>query len=582
MRRSVWFVVTAVLSAGLQVGTAVAAHADVAAPVLAPADGAQLTSTDAVLSATYDVVAGELSSIVVTDSDGTRVPCADRVGFAVGSHVVRCAVRDLAPGAELTATATLRDIHNQIVRTDSWTVSVATPVLASTSPASGQLVAGTVDDPAPGPGHAVTASFDRPLDSTTSTARLFAVASGVRTAVVATVAVTGSTITVEPAEDLPTGEYALVARAVSDDAGQASTPVTVEFGVGDTGALPSAPVPAVPTASQLADSMAVTLSAPLDAIVGLVVYDPAHPQTVNRSETLVRTACVIAGQTFCLRGSLPVSGLDAGSYAWYADVRSGSSTRSTPDHPLQLLSPVVPAAPTNVVASGPTSDTDPPYMHVNAQVGPDVVAAYVTAAADGVNASRSVAVARAAQQVEANLSMLGFADGPFTITVTPVNAAGVAGTPATATATKESVPMAVQPPTGRLVGAIGPMTVFVSEDFLPASTVVVKDAAGHAVAGLVGRDHVSHELRFRPDFPLTTQTYSVHAVVYAATCTSTDLATCEQVDTTFAQPVDATPDPATAITVTPRLPDPGVNTVVVAGHGTPGDAVEVDVGSSGT
>src|SRR4051794_29095460 len=98
MRRAVWFATVGLVAALVQAAP-VTAHADVAAPVVTPADGSALSATSAVFTATYDVIPGDFSRLGVRDAaTGVAFPCADQVPFADGD-TLRCAVRDLTSGA---------------------------------------------------------------------------------------------------------------------------------------------------------------------------------------------------------------------------------------------------------------------------------------------------------------------------------------------------------------------------------------------------------------------------------------------------------------------------------------------------
>jgi hypothetical protein len=536
------------------------------AAVVSPPDGTALSSTEAVLTATYDVVAGIGSRLLVHDNTSNRtVACADEVLFSAGMKVLRCHVRDLIPGHAYRAQAVLRDTAGVAVRGDTWNFTVDAPVATGSWPADRSTVAGSADDPAPGPGKPLTATYDRPLDPAASTALLFATSAGRRTAVSATTTVVGDSVFVEPAATLAPAQYSLVIHAT--DASGATSARTVEVVVGASATLPG--VPEVTTPSRLSPvPESITNRVTTGTLAGLVVYDPAHPDVFRQLDPVPSVLCQISSSSSgCASGLLPVGDLPAGTYSWYSYSRDRAGfTASGPDG--QVTVPAGPAALTQLAATAPTAAADPPIVHVT---GATEAAAVVVSATSG--GSTSVAVEPTAGVLDVTLPAGPLDDGVVQVSARAVDALGAGPAAATTSAAKESVPLRLitadpAPVTGPLDG----IRLWLSESVRAESTLLVRDASDTAVPGTttVG---MRRQLSFTPQHPLMTQTYTVEVKAYAASCTAADLSSCEQVDQVIHQPVDATaPPPLSSIVVDPRLPLPTAP-VTVSGRGVPGDLV---------
>jgi hypothetical protein len=536
--------VLALLLGGLLQLPSVAVAAQATAPVRVstfPTDGATVTATDVTVTATYDQRVRIRALTVVDDTTGRELSCLDVYFESQDGTTVRCRVLDLPPGHTFRA-------YPFGASSESWQFTVSAPTITSTA----------LDPTQP-----LAVTYDRALEPGTTTARLMSSVRGTRTSVAATVTITGATVTVTPSAPLPDGEYALVL----DASGAART---LEVFAGSHGAVPGFAPTMLRAACCSTHPEAFQLGVPPGSTLGLVVYDPAHPDVQRRTEVTAST-CESSADVSCRVAVLPVAALPAGSYAWYADARLGDVTASTADHPLVLGPP--PPAPTAVSATAPQSSTDSPYVHVTAAVDPAVVGVVVQLRA------HLAYVAADRGTIGAYLYVGNEPDGDLPVRLTAYDAAGQPSPLATATAPKESVPLALRSavrPTVRYE----PLSVEFSEPIRDDSTLAVLTPAGKAVPGTLEADSAARGvLSFTPRQTLPSGTYHLVVTAYARSCPPPATTTCERISTTVDQLVDITPPAAvTAIIVTPRVSSSS-QSVVVSGHATAGDTLVVQVGS---
>lgn len=572
--------VVAMVAATLQLaGASAASAALIAPPTMFPADGAVVHTTDLTATATY---AAPLSTSVPVVHVGAQdvttsssLGCLDGFTGTEGDKAVRCHLPELVPGHTYEMTSSVKSREGS--RVDRTTFTVSTPRLDTTWPAQGQVLATTAG--LPGPDHPVTAAYDVALDAATTTARL--VSEGPqRTAVPASVVVSGSSVTVTPAEVVAPGEYALVLSAVDATDAAVVTPSTVEFLVDDRKVLPAKPPRLAPRSTCCTDPGDILLAAPVNVPVDLVVYDPTNPAAEHRVEGANSTFCSgpVPIGTSCVALALPVSGLAAGSYAWYAQVRIGGMVLSTVDHPLALAD-AGPAAPTNVNMA-PLSPTDPPYLHVTADVGPEVLGVTVGLVAFR-GLSPSATVAASGGHIDTYLPATFVDDGIVPITVAAYNRAGRSSTPLTVTTPKDAIDLAVIRPAPTAPVRQGPFILYFNEGVRDDSTLVLRDPSGAVVPATLASGRPSAGvLALATTGPLTTSgTYHLDITAYARDCVLPATDSCEQVVATRDVPVDVTPPaPPTAVDVSPRAPA-AAQPVTVTGRGEPSDHVVVTVGT---
>jgi hypothetical protein len=544
------------------------AQASGSAPVLFPADGAVVRTPDLTVTAQYGERVRYGSAIQVLDvTTGRGVNCAEGFDLTDSYTTMRCPLRELTPGHQYRVEVRIGPSINRL-RTDTWTFSVSAPAVISSTPIPGASV------PSAGPTSPISVTYDRPLDTSLSVAKLYAAPGGVRAPAPAAVAVSGAVVTVTPVSSLPDGPYNLVLVAVDADEPSSAGRSTLAFAVGPAIAFPAAPEHRPRSLHTTPLHQYLTVAA--GSAMGLVVYDPADPSVRRVRE--VSTAPCGTGLS-CGDALLPTDGL-SGNLSWYAYSGTGGAVMTSPDRPITLSSGLPPSAPSSLGASAPQSPADPPWVHITGTLAPNVIG--VTVLVRDTQTRNLPIYCNCAVQagvLDAFLPVAHAPDGHLAATVTAWDASGRSSV-GEVSFTKESVDLAPQS-ASRLpvISGQGAPAVIFNEPIRDDATAVLTDAAGHVVPGTVHRFGV--RVQFYPAQALTEQTYQLAVTAAARTCTTPGFDACESWSGVVAQPVDTTaPSAASGVVVTPRAVPTGVHSVVVSGTVTPGDGVEVGVGST--
>jgi hypothetical protein len=545
------------------------------APVVFPADGATLTDATPTVTATYDApyATDGTATLSVTDTTtGTSLTCTDVLRQVSGDEELRCPLPPLTNGDTYTATAHEVDVATGDQQTTTWSFAASVPTVTSQTPTD--YVSG-----------APFATFDRALGAST-TVELFAESGTARTRVPGTPSVATDTATFTPTDPLADGEYALVIHAIAADDATSFSDMTDEFFVGTPPASP-AQAPVVTAAvtgslSQVPGTFTVRGTAAPGAQVQVQVYDPADPTGPQHFQAATVDVPACSTSTCAWRVQILIRDLAVidTPYSWrvFNDV---GSVASSPD---RLVTPidVVPAAPTQVsapslvnaanVTNVPISVTLPAgdvgaFLDISAPFSPDLLEN--VAAVDG--------------EVNLTVNISDFEDGELDIYVLAYDGFGNVSTDLLVSSTLNAVLLSpTWFPSDTEVSAQPDFEVTFNEPISTLSTLSITTAGGRVVPGRFSVAPFGGNTMYFNGFGSSshlkngaTVRLSIH--VYAWTCQSSNLPTCnDQYTRTWTEVVDTVPPAApTAVTCSPAVISPSSGIATVTGLSTPGDRVYV-------